>query len=247
MSKRRERAKQRRQKQKRQQMLLAGGGVAVALVLAVVVIFLVQDQAEVDVCDASDEDCYGTYIGLEQGLTDEGIPYIGSLDAQIVVTEFSDFSCPHCATFHSSVKRIIEDFVRTGQIRFEYRLMEFVNPPYSTTAANAALCAAEQEAFWQLHDEIFEVQRSEGSGAFDDGLFEDMIEEMGLDTDEYNQCINSNRPRVGRLSAQDLYRQLDLGGTPSLAVSTNGGRTWTPIQTSYNAVSNVVQSVNTAN
>ncbi len=239
MSKRRERSKRRKQKQK-QQMMLAVGGVVVAIALAIAVIFIVQDQAEVDVCDASDEDCYATYAGLEQGLTSEGIPYIGNPNSQVVVAEFSDFTCPHCADFHPQIQQVVEDYVRSGQIRLEYRPMAFVAQPYADRAANAALCVAEQGAFWQFHDEIFELHKAEGVNSFDNGLFEDMVEEMGLDKDEYKECLNSNRPRVGRANTQDLYRQLELGGTPSIGISYDGGQTWRRIATSYDAIASAI-------
>ncbi len=245
MAKKRVTKKQQQQK-KQQQMLLMAGGAVVAVILAAVVILLVQREADVDVCEASDEDCYGTYLLIEdRGLTDDFIPYIGSEDAPVIIAEFSDFSCSYCLEFHPTAKGIINDFVSTGQARFEYRPMDGVRPPYSQTAAVAALCAGEQGAFWQFHDELFELAAAESPEAFEQDRMVDMADAMGLEADQFERCTNSGRPREATSKTDNMARRLQITGTPSIAYSLDNGATWTLLESrSYQAISAVIASAN---
>ncbi|MCB9435879.1 MAG: thioredoxin domain-containing protein [Anaerolineales bacterium] len=229
-----------KQQKQQQQLMIIVGAAAVSIILVAAAIFLVQSQANTEVCQYDDEECYGTYLGLESGLTEEGIPYIGSLESQVVFTEFADFSCPHCAEFHSTADRLIEDLVRTGQARFEYRTMSGLQPPYSETSARAALCAAEQDAFWQFQAELFELQEAETPRAFTQDKLVDMAGEMGLDGNELKSCMNSNRPRAGITATQNLASRNGVTGTPTILYSYDGGETWARAASSYSEIRSAV-------
>lgn len=232
-------ATKKQQKQQQQLMMIIGAAV-VAIILVVAVIFLVQSQSKNEVCKYDDEKCYGTYLGIDAGTTEEGIPYIGSLDAPILLTEFADFSCPHCAEFHSTADRLIEDFVRTGQARFEYRTMIGLQPPYSETSARAALCAAEQDAFWQYSAELFELQEAETSRAFEQNKLVSMAKEMGLNDGEFRACLNSNRPQRAILATQNLASRNGVTGTPTILYSLDNGATWERVTANYSDIRRVV-------
>jgi protein-disulfide isomerase len=84
----------------------------------------------------------------------------GSPQAPVTVYEMSDFQCPYCRrhaveTFPALEKR----FVETGKVRWI-----FVNFPITSLHANAvaaaefAMCAAQQDRFWPIHDLIYEHQ-----------------------------------------------------------------------------------------
>jgi protein-disulfide isomerase len=84
----------------------------------------------------------------------------GAATAPITVYEMSDFQCPYCRRFAEETFPILErEYIRTGKVRWV-----FVNFPLTSLHSNAvpaaelALCAAHQGAFWPVHDLLFRHQ-----------------------------------------------------------------------------------------
>lgn len=84
----------------------------------------------------------------------------GSPNAPVTVYEMADFQCPACRGFALTVLPTLErEFVATGKVRWV-----FINLPLPSVhrnaipAAEAAMCAARQGRFWQMHDLLFEHQ-----------------------------------------------------------------------------------------
>lgn len=81
----------------------------------------------------------------------------GSATAPVTVYEMSDFQCPYCRTFALSTFPALDSaYVATGKVRWA-----FINFPLTslhqnaTAAAETALCAARQNAFWRVHDLLY--------------------------------------------------------------------------------------------
>jgi protein-disulfide isomerase len=84
----------------------------------------------------------------------------GSATAPITVYEMSDFQCPYCRRFSLETFPALErEYIATGKVRWV-----FVNFPLTSLHSNAvpaaetALCAARQNAFWPVHDLLFQHQ-----------------------------------------------------------------------------------------
>ena len=84
----------------------------------------------------------------------------GSSSAPITVYEMSDFQCPYCRRFALETFPTLErEYITTGKVRWV-----FVNFPLSTihpnavAAAEVALCASKQGAFWRVHDLLYTYQ-----------------------------------------------------------------------------------------
>lgn len=66
-------------------------------------------------------------------------PVIGDPGASVTVTEFADFSCPHCREYVLDVfPQIQQRYIRTGKIRYEHRDFPIPVTIWSRPAANAA-------------------------------------------------------------------------------------------------------------
>lgn len=172
------------------------------------------------------EQADGVADGVVQGILEDGTPFIGSLDAPIVFAEFADFSCPHCADFAPEVDLLIRSYVRTGKMRLEFRAVTFVGAQYSDVAARAAYCAAEQGAFWEFHSELFRIQTTRGYQTFIPAEMKDAANEMGLDGDALQSCMNSNRPDKMLASSEQVRAQYGVSATPSLIYRGNNETTW---------------------
>ena len=84
----------------------------------------------------------------------------GAVTAPVTVYEMSDFQCPYCREFATTTFPAIDSaYVATGKVRWA-----FVNFPLTSIhhnavpAAEVALCAAQQGAFWRVHDLLYRHQ-----------------------------------------------------------------------------------------
>lgn len=243
-------AKKKAQQKQQQQMLLFAGLVVAAIIAVAVVIYLTQRDAT-KTCAIEDTACFSAYAGIplsselqseaerdddgvelasdvvegvERGMTEDGIPYIGSLSAPIVFGEFSDFSCPHCADYEPEVQRIIQDFVRNGQARLEFYPMTFVGGAFSVKATDAAVCAGQQGAFWEFHSQLFDLVGAEGTEAFNTDRMLELADDMNLDSDKLRTCMNSNFGQQVRAAANELQTTLGVNSTPTLVYRPGGSQ-----------------------
>ncbi len=152
---------------------------------------------------------------------------LGAADAPIVVAEYADFQCPYCKDFADDSGRLLkEEYVDTGQVRFVYRHFAFLGDE-STWAAEAAECADEQGRFWDYHDRIFAAQGAENSGAYSQENLKSFAAELGLDTERFNECIDTREYRSEVRQEYAEGQRLGVQGTPTLFVDgrlvRNGG------------------------
>lgn len=91
--------------------------------------------------------------------------------------------------------------------------------PESTWSAEAAECAADQDQFWAYHDKLYESQAGENQGAFNKENLKKFAEEIGLDTQAFNECLDSGK--YTSLIQEDTQAAQSLGvqSTPTFLVN----------------------------
>ena len=87
------------------------------------------------------------------------------------------------------MSRIREEYIDTGKVRFIFRHYATLGPE-STKAAEGSECAADQGAFWDYHDLLFEDQVKNRSRVSDDYLI-GLAESIGLDSAAFAACLDS--------------------------------------------------------
>lgn len=144
---------------------------------------------------------------------------MGNADAPVVVVEYGDYQCPACGRFASTVKpKIVEEFVNSGQVRFVFRSFQFIGEE-SQWAAEAAECANEQGKYWEYYEKLYSSQAGENAGAFRKENLEGFAAALGLQTEQFNQCLASGK-YTKKVEAETLEAQkLGLRSTPSLLVN----------------------------
>lgn len=91
------------------------------------------------------------------GETPEGGFVMGNPNAPVKLVEYGSMTCPHCATFdEEGVKPLIEKYVKSGQVSFEFR--NFVRDPYDITATLIARCGG-PSSFFGLTRGLFAEQK----------------------------------------------------------------------------------------
>lgn len=87
----------------------------------------------------------------------------GSLDAPIILVEYSDFDCPFCARFHGTMKSVLSTHGESVAWIYRHRpIPQLMGHEFSPIKARASECIAElaengNDAFWQFADNIFGV------------------------------------------------------------------------------------------
>lgn len=99
---------------------------------------------------------------LKEFNTDYGAK-IGKDDAGIVLIEYSDFNCSYCKKFaQDTLPEIKSQYVDNGEVMIVFKPMPLEQTPAEGySAANAALCAADQDKFLEYHNILFEVDKKE--------------------------------------------------------------------------------------
>jgi protein-disulfide isomerase len=77
-------------------------------------------------------------------------------------------------------------------VRFGYVHFAFLGPE-SQWAGEASECAADQNAFWEYHDFLFDSQSGENQGAFNKDNLKAFAVPLGLDAQAFNECLDSGK------------------------------------------------------
>jgi protein-disulfide isomerase len=86
---------------------------------------------------------------------------IGPASASVTLVEYADFQCPACAAFYPVVKQLLQEPDLTGKIRYVFRHFPLKNiHKNAELASRAAQAASIQGKFWEMHDKLFDEQRS---------------------------------------------------------------------------------------
>jgi protein-disulfide isomerase len=136
----------------------------------------------------------------------------GPAEALVTITEYGDFNCPSCRQYHQLgiIDQVLDQF--PGEVRFVWRHFPVITPS-SPDLAEAAECAADQGAFWEFHDLLFDASPT------GKGQMIGFAEQLGLDTEAFNRCFES---RGYRAAVEDQMREafgLGFRGTPSFMIN----------------------------
>ena len=147
---------------------------------------------------------------------------IGSPDAKVTVKVFSSLTCPHCATFHTSIfNKLKKEYIDEGLVRFEHHAF-----PLDLAALNAEIvvrCQTNNEKKFKLLEEIYNKQTFWAVGS-DINKINDLIKKVGLDFDlteeKMNACLENSNVQDEilneRIEAQKKYK---IESTPTIFVN----------------------------
>lgn len=136
-------------------------------------------------------------LRLEIGTT--GFPARGATSAPVTIVEFMDFSCADCAALNQSLQVLQK--VNADKLRVVYRQFPLAHlNPLAQKAAEASLCANDQQHFWDFHDSMFGNQND----LKENGL-KKRAADLKLDTASFDTCLESGK------HAADIDKEIDEG------------------------------------
>jgi Na+/H+ antiporter NhaA len=139
----------------------------------------------------------------------------GPSDAPVTVIEYGDFECPYCGQAEPVVRELLTEF---GDVAYVWRHLPLNDVhPNAQLAAEAAEAAADQGAFWEMHDILL---------AHQDALRPDDLisyaEQLGLDLDRFTTALQEHSGAVRVAEDVDSADLSGVSGTPTFFV--NGRR-----------------------
>jgi protein-disulfide isomerase len=138
----------------------------------------------------------------------------GPANAPIVIEEFADFECPSCAIFEPVIRQIKTIYGDKVRVVFRhYPLTQIHQKAYD--AARATEAAGIQGKFWEMHDMLYDKQKSWTTSGDHRTEFANYAQQMGLNVDQFKTDM------AGMITAQrvdaDKKRgdSVRIGSTPS--------------------------------
>lgn len=150
---------------------------------------------------------------MRSEVSTEGSPSKGPAAAPVTIVEFSDFECPFCEALFPTMKRVLANY--TDRVRVVYRQYPLRDlHPHAQAAAEASLCANEQQKFWEMHDSLFQDQKNLGTDAL-----KQKAAALKLDMKSFNSCLDTSK--FSALIDRDVEEGSILGisGTPALFIN----------------------------
>lgn len=172
-----------------------------------------------DISVSPDEDREAQKAAVMESLLGETRHFRGDEDAPVTIIEFSDFQCPYCERWTNETGAQIEEaYVDEGLVRIGYWHFAILGNQ-SVLAAEASECAAEQDAFWDYHDYLYQPDiGSQGTGLNKDNL-KQFAADLELDTAAFNECLDSGQFTQYVQGQRGVAQQIGVSSTPTFLIN----------------------------
>ena len=150
---------------------------------------------------------------------------LGAETIGVKIEVYEDFQCPACNTYSQTIEpQIIADLVVPGKAYYIYRNYPFLDSRIpggkeSHQAANAAMCAGDQNQFWEFKALLFANQKAENSGGFSDARLLTLAQTAKLDLEKFQACFDANTFKTEIDADYRMGYNLKIGGTPAVYVN----------------------------
>jgi len=136
----------------------------------------------------------------------------GADKPKIVIVEFADFECPHCAL----VSPMLGDLVKAhkNDVAVYFKNFPLPHHQFARSAAQAAIAAGRQNRFWEMHDLLFSHQ-----GSLNDARFIEFATKLALDVERFKKDMAD--PAVAAQVERELKEGLEakITGTPAIYIN----------------------------
>jgi protein-disulfide isomerase len=160
-----------------------------------------------------------------------GIPQTGNAlgrpTAPVTLQYFGDLECPVCRAFTlQALPTIIQKWVRSGQLRLEYRSLETATrePEVFDLQQVAALAAGQQSKLWNFVETFYHEQQEEDSGYVTEPFIQGIAGQVPhLNLSRW--AASRNDPALAGQVSSDAQAAASRGldGTPAFLIGRSGG------------------------
>ena len=206
---------------RRRRVILTWSAVAAVLVVAVVVgLVLGSNSSESAGGGASDTSVAAGFPASTR--TDDGVVMVAD-DAQepVRVELYVDLQCPACREYESRVADTLEQLVIEGRVELLVHPIAILDrassTQYSSRAAAAVACAADEGLFWQYQKLLYAEQPAEGGDGLSDQRLVELGIQVGLSAD-FEDCVSSAAEAAWVQQVTAAAREAGIASTPTVLV-----------------------------
>ncbi len=158
-------------------------------------------------------------LGTAEPIADLGAPVDPARDhirgparAVVTVVEYGDFECPFCGQAEPAIRALLAGH---GDVRYVWRHLPLTDVhPSAQLAAEAAEAAADQDAFWQMHDLLLDRQ-----GALTPKNLLGYADELGLDAGQFRDYLHRGAGAARIAEDVDSADLSGVSGTPTFFIN----------------------------
>jgi predicted DsbA family dithiol-disulfide isomerase len=140
-------------------------------------------------------------------------PSKGPANATVTIIEFSDFQCPFCSRALPVIEEVMALYPDDVRVVYRHMPLDRIHPR-ARTAAEASLCAQDQNQFWAYHDLLFANTR-----ALADEDLARYAQELNLDVAAWQQCMSEGRHQATVEADVEAARSIGVTGTPAFIIN----------------------------
>jgi protein-disulfide isomerase len=215
--------------QRKRRLSMVGGVLGLAAVLVVVAIVVSSSNKNDSGSRAGRvEKATGAIPGQTEssemltGLPQQGI-FLGKANAPVRFVEFADLQCPFCREYAlNTLPVLVQDYVRTGKVRMEFRDLAFIGKD-SEKAGRWAAAAGRQGKLWNFADVFYFNQGEENTGYVTDTFLAKIAKAAGVDPVKAKAYADTPAADAPRQAATALAQRYGASSTPTFLVGKRGG------------------------
>jgi protein-disulfide isomerase/DNA-binding protein Fis len=140
-------------------------------------------------------------------------PSKGPEDAAVTIIEFSDFQCPFCSRALPVIEELMKRYPNDVRLVYRHLPLDRIHPQ-ARPAAEASLCAGDQDQFWAYHDLLFADPKALG-----DEDLKRYAEELGLDVAAWDLCLSEGKFAEQVEADVTAGHAAGITGTPAFIVN----------------------------
>lgn len=108
----------------------------------------------------------------------------GENKKKVTLVEYGDFQCPACASYYPLLKEVKEKYKEDIQFQFRNFPLQQIHQN-ARASSRAAEAASKQGKFWEMHDALYEGQKSWETVSDPVSVFEGYASQIGLDVEKF--------------------------------------------------------------
>jgi protein-disulfide isomerase len=147
-----------------------------------------------------------------------GTTTCGDANAPVTIDVYADFQCPYCAQFEPALEQLGPNYIDTGKVKLIFHNFAFIGAE-SDMAAQAAMCAGDQNKFWMFANDLYRHQGAENSGVFASSNLKGLAAAAGMDSSKFNSCLDSGKYAAAVQQQTAEGRQRQVQATPTFFVN----------------------------
>jgi protein-disulfide isomerase len=136
---------------------------------------------------------------------------------------WADFQCPACKSFEDAFGDVIGDLTQNNQVKLRVHVLSFLDKNLgndsSNRAANAAFCAANQDAFLPYYRGVYAIQPAREGQGYTDGQLRQVAEASGINgagLETWQKCYDAREHNQYVESVQTQSAKDGVNGTPTV-------------------------------